>query len=163
MRDQRLGKTGAGREVQVAVEMEMAEFLVSYVEVDSVDPTRLVKRAVSGRDDFRPSRDFISDGLQGSRESRGRNDRTLMAPACWSRLSMNERMTSALKLLSSLLYPRLPRSLFGMDPFMKSFHPEALSPEFDLKLIRKAVSALVEHLRAKAAFQAAASSAKSVG
>ena len=58
-------------------------------------------------------------------------------------LSPRSSSEAAHRLLSQILYPQLTRSLFGMDPFAKSFHHEALSPEFDLKAIRKAVSDLV--------------------
>ncbi len=63
--------------------------------------------------------------------------------------SLSTRFASdaAFRLMSQLLYPKLTRSLFGMDPLAKSFQREALSPEFDLRAIRKAVSDLVEHLR----------------
>ncbi len=54
------------------------------------------------------------------------------------------------RLLSHILYPRVTRSLFGVDTLAKSFHPQELSLDFDLKFIRKAVSELIEQLRTKA-------------
>lgn len=43
-------------------------------------------------------------------------------------------------LLGQLLYPRLPRALFGMEPLAKSLDDEALSPEVNLTPIRIAVA-----------------------
>ncbi len=62
-------------------------------------------------------------------------------------ISSRSASDAAHRLLSQILYPQLTRSLFGIDLLAKSFHPEALSPEFDLKALRKAVSDLGEHLR----------------
>ncbi len=50
------------------------------------------------------------------------------------------------KLLSQILYPRLTRALFGMEHLAPSFDPEALSPDFDLKPIRKAVGEMLAAL-----------------
>lgn len=66
------------------------------------------------------------------------------------RLSARSSSEAAHRLLSQVLYPQLTRSLFGVDPLAKSFHHDALSPEFDLRAIRKAVSDLVEYLRERA-------------
>ncbi len=70
-----------------------------------------------------------------------------------AQFSLSPRASSdaAHRLLSQILYPQLTRSLFGMDPLARSFHPETLSPEFNLTATRKAVSDLVEHLRARKA------------
>jgi hypothetical protein len=54
---------------------------------------------------------------------------------------------AAQRLLGQLLYPRLVRALFGMDELAKNFDREALSRDFDLKPIRKAVADLIESLR----------------
>ena len=53
---------------------------------------------------------------------------------------------AAHRLLGQVLYPRFPRALFGMDPLAESFDDEALSPDFDLKPIYKAVAELIESL-----------------
>src|SRR5580658_1195123 len=50
------------------------------------------------------------------------------------------------KLLGQVLYPRFPRALFGMDPLSKRVDEAHLSPDFDLKPIRKAVADLIEVL-----------------
>ncbi|QNI36905.1 TetR/AcrR family transcriptional regulator [Edaphobacter albus] len=50
------------------------------------------------------------------------------------------------RLLGQTLYPHLPRALFGIDPLIKSLDREAIAPEVDLKLIRKAVMDLIESL-----------------
>ena len=70
-------------------------------------------------------------------------------------LSTHSSSKAAHRLLTQILYPKMMRSLFGIEPLAKSLHHEALSPGFDLKGIREAVSDLVEHLRTKAASKAA--------
>ena len=50
---------------------------------------------------------------------------------------------TAHRLLAQVLYPRFPRALFGLDVLAKSFDPDRLSPDFDLKPIRKAVASLM--------------------
>lgn len=62
-------------------------------------------------------------------------------------LSARASAEAAQKLLGQLLYPRFVRALFGMDKLAESFDREALAPDFDLKPIRKAVSALIESLQ----------------
>lgn len=54
---------------------------------------------------------------------------------------------AAQKLLGQVLYPRLPRALFGMDPLAKSLDHEALSPDFDLTPIRIALADLLSSLQ----------------
>lgn len=49
-------------------------------------------------------------------------------------------------LLGQVLYPRLTRALFGLDPLAKSFDSEGLAPDFDLQLIRDAVADLIASL-----------------
>ena len=44
------------------------------------------------------------------------------------------------RLLGSIFYPRILRALFGMETLATSFAQENLSPTYDLKLIRKAVT-----------------------
>ena len=44
------------------------------------------------------------------------------------------------RMLGLLLYPRLPRALFGMDTLATTFDREALLPDIDLKPIRKVVA-----------------------
>jgi hypothetical protein len=63
------------------------------------------------------------------------------------KLSVPASDTAAQKLLGQLLYPRFVRALFGIDALAKSFDQEALSPDFDLKPIRKAVAELIESLQ----------------
>jgi AcrR family transcriptional regulator len=53
---------------------------------------------------------------------------------------------AAQRLLGQVLYPRFPRALFGMDELAKSFDDQALSRDFDLKPVRKAVAQLIESL-----------------
>ena len=62
-------------------------------------------------------------------------------------LSARTSAEAAHKLLGQVLYPRFPRALFGMDRLAESFDREALAPDFDLKPIRKAVTALIESLQ----------------
>lgn len=62
-------------------------------------------------------------------------------------LSARASAEAAQKLLGQLLYPRFVRALFGMDKLAESFDREALAPDFDLKPLRKAVSALIESLQ----------------
>jgi AcrR family transcriptional regulator len=61
-------------------------------------------------------------------------------------LSVRDSAEAAHRLLGQVLYPRLPRALFGLDDLATSFDREALSPDFDLKPIRKAVADLIESL-----------------
>lgn len=51
------------------------------------------------------------------------------------------------RLLGQVLYPQFPRALLGLDHLAKSFDRDALSPDFDLKPIRKSVAALIESLQ----------------
>ena len=62
-------------------------------------------------------------------------------------LSARSSAEAAHRLLGQVLYPRFPRALFGMDRLAESFDREALAPDFDLKPIRKAVTALIESLQ----------------
>ena len=55
-------------------------------------------------------------------------------------LSTQDSNTAAQQLLAQLLYPRFPRALFGVDPLIESFEESGLSPDFDTKPIRRAVS-----------------------
>jgi AcrR family transcriptional regulator len=61
-------------------------------------------------------------------------------------LSPRAAADSAQRLLGQVLYPRLPRALFGLDKLAKSFDDETLAPDFDLKPIRRAVADLMESL-----------------
>jgi AcrR family transcriptional regulator len=63
------------------------------------------------------------------------------------RLSSRASDEAAQNLLGQVLYPRFPRALFGLDQLAKSIDREALSPDFDLKPIRKAVADLIESLQ----------------
>jgi AcrR family transcriptional regulator len=62
------------------------------------------------------------------------------------RLPARASVEAANRLLGQILYPRFPRALFGIDKLAKSFNDDALSPDFDLKPIRKAVDGLIESL-----------------
>jgi AcrR family transcriptional regulator len=62
-------------------------------------------------------------------------------------LSTRASAEAAQRLLGQLLYPRLLRALFGMDPLAKSLDDEALARDFDLKPIRKAVADWIESLQ----------------
>lgn len=53
---------------------------------------------------------------------------------------------AAHRLLGRILYPRLPRALFGLDPLAEHFDPNGLAPDFDLRAVRKAVAELIESL-----------------
>ena len=55
------------------------------------------------------------------------------------KLSAAGSSDAAQRLLGQLLYPRLPRALFGIDPLATSFDREAMLPDIDLKPIRKVV------------------------
>jgi hypothetical protein len=64
-------------------------------------------------------------------------------------LSPRAGSEAAQTLLGQVLHPRFPRALFGVDPLVKSFDEDHLSPEFDLKPIRKAVSELLDSIDEK--------------
>ena len=59
-------------------------------------------------------------------------------------LSPKAGAQAAQSLLGRILYPRLPRAFFGIDPLAERFDDEALAPGFDLKPIRRAVAELIE-------------------
>jgi AcrR family transcriptional regulator len=61
-------------------------------------------------------------------------------------LSAKAGAAAAQTLLGQVLYPRFPRALFGVDALAKSFDPDGLSPDFDLRAIRKSVAELIESL-----------------
>ncbi|HYY27394.1 MAG TPA: TetR/AcrR family transcriptional regulator [Chthoniobacterales bacterium] len=63
------------------------------------------------------------------------------------KLSSRTSAEAAQRLLGQILYPRFPRTLFGVDPPAKRFEEEGLLASFDLKPIRKAVKDLLESLR----------------
>lgn len=56
---------------------------------------------------------------------------------------------AAQRLLGQILFPRLPRALFGLEELVQSFDEKALSPKIDLKPVRKAVAELLETLPAR--------------
>lgn len=62
------------------------------------------------------------------------------------RLSARASAEAARRLIGQVLYPRLYRCLYGIEPPIESFDPHVLSPNFDLKPIRKAVMDLLESL-----------------
>ena len=47
------------------------------------------------------------------------------------------------RLIGLVLYPRLPRALFGVDPLAPGFDPQHLSPDFDLAPVRAAVAVVL--------------------
>jgi AcrR family transcriptional regulator len=53
---------------------------------------------------------------------------------------------AAQRLLAQIIYPRLLRALFGVDAPADRFNGETVSPDFDLKPVRKAVADLIESL-----------------
>lgn len=63
-------------------------------------------------------------------------------------LSASAADAAAHRLLGRLLYPRLPRALFGIDPLAKDLEPEASEPKLDLKPIRQAVNEVVDSFKA---------------
>ncbi len=62
------------------------------------------------------------------------------------KLSEAASTRAAQRLLSQILYPRLPRALLGIDPLAKSFDAETLPLDFDLTPIRKAVADVMASL-----------------
>lgn len=64
--------------------------------------------------------------------------------ACASSPELSD--ATATKLLGRLLYPRLPRALFGVDRLTKTLD-ENLSPDFDLHQIREAVAESIRGLQ----------------
>jgi AcrR family transcriptional regulator len=62
-------------------------------------------------------------------------------------LSIAASDEAAQRLLGQILYPRLTRALFGLDPLAKTFGPESVSPDFDLEPIRLAVSQVLDSLK----------------
>jgi hypothetical protein len=63
--------------------------------------------------------------------------------------STSESARAAQRLLGQLLFPRLPRALFGLDDLVREFDEQALSPVIDVKAVRKAVAELLAELRAE--------------
>jgi AcrR family transcriptional regulator len=61
-------------------------------------------------------------------------------------LSARASTDAAQRLLGHVLYPRFQRALFGVDQLVKSFDDDIISPDVDLKPIRKAVAELIEFL-----------------
>ena len=54
---------------------------------------------------------------------------------------------AAHRLLAQVLYPRLPRALFGVDPLHANIPSETPVPTLDLKPIRKAVAETIDTLQ----------------
>ena len=61
-------------------------------------------------------------------------------------LSARASTDAAQRLLAQVLYPSFQRTLFGVDPLVKSFGDGIISPDIDLKPIRKAVAELLVFL-----------------
>jgi len=53
---------------------------------------------------------------------------------------------AAQRLLGQILFPVLPRALFGLEKLVTDFDERALAPEVDLKPVRRAVAELLESL-----------------
>ena len=64
------------------------------------------------------------------------------------RVSARASADAANHLMGQILYPRLLRALFGLDPLAPAFGQEGVAPEFDMKPIRKAVTECIESLNA---------------
>jgi AcrR family transcriptional regulator len=63
-------------------------------------------------------------------------------------LSTRASSEAAQRLLAQILYPLLPRALFGLEQAVEQFDERTLSPLVDLKPVRKAVAELLESLPA---------------
>lgn len=65
-----------------------------------------------------------------------------------STFGLSARMSSdaAQRHVAQLLFPRLPRALFGLEPLIARFDEHAISPQIDLKAVRKAVGELIAAL-----------------
>lgn len=61
-------------------------------------------------------------------------------------LSTRASTDAAQRLLAQILFPALPRALFGLEALVQEFDERALSSKVDLKPVRKAVAELVETL-----------------
>ncbi len=61
-------------------------------------------------------------------------------------LSSRASTEAAQRLLGQILFPVLPRALFGLEKLRADFDERALAPEVDLKPVRRAVGELVESL-----------------
>lgn len=53
---------------------------------------------------------------------------------------------AAQRLLGQILFPLLPRALFGLEQCIAEFDPRGLSPQVDLRPVRRAVAELIESL-----------------
>jgi AcrR family transcriptional regulator len=61
-------------------------------------------------------------------------------------LSARVSSEAAQRLIARLLFPRLPRALFGLEDLIEEFDEHALSPKIDLKAVRKAVTEVLASL-----------------
>jgi AcrR family transcriptional regulator len=61
-------------------------------------------------------------------------------------LSSRASTEAAQRLLGRLLFPSLPRALFGLERLVQEFDEQAISPLVDLKSVRRAVAELTESL-----------------
>lgn len=62
------------------------------------------------------------------------------------RLKPKASTEAAQRLLGQLLFPRLPRSLFGLDDLVEGFDEKAVSSKIDLRSVRRSVADLVESI-----------------
>lgn len=56
---------------------------------------------------------------------------------------------AAQRLVGQLLFPRLPRALFGLDDLVESVDEKSPSPKVDMRAVKRAVADLLESLAAK--------------
>ncbi len=62
-------------------------------------------------------------------------------------MSARASAEAAQRLMAQVLYPRLQRALFGLDPLAPDFGQEGIAPDFDMKPVRKAVAEWLESLQ----------------
>ena len=77
------------------------------------------------------------------------------------RLSPRESSDWAHRLMGRVLFPRLPRALFGLDPLATRFEEQVPASSFDLKPIRRAVKELIDDLAGQAGERRSRASAAS--
>jgi AcrR family transcriptional regulator len=61
-------------------------------------------------------------------------------------LSARASSEAAQRLIARLLFPCLPRALFGLDDLVEEFDEHALSPKIDVKAVRKVVAEVLATL-----------------
>jgi hypothetical protein len=61
-------------------------------------------------------------------------------------LSSRVSSEAAQRLIARLLFPRLPRALFGLEDLIEEFDEHTLSPKIDVKAVRKVVTEVLASL-----------------